>query len=198
MQLYFPYDGDDVGARAFTYDYRSSDFENDKVWDFVVSTAGLEGEELVLTWPNMYEVDYHYFPILEDMDGNQLADLWNDDEYRFDATDEIRYRIRVSHNPESVDDNSIDLTPTSFGITSTYPNPFNDRVTVIYTLPYNGHVTLDVTDMQGREVAKLYEGRRPVGTHQISWNAQGQASGSYLIQLEYNGTKSTEKVTLLK
>ncbi len=198
VHLYFPYEGDEVLARSFTYDYRSPNFEEDKVWDLVVRSAELDGEELVLSWPNIYEVDYHYFPVLEDMEGDVLADFWDDEEYHFDAVEEAHFRIRVHHDPTAVEEDHIDLTPTEFGITSTYPNPFNDRVTIDYRLPYNELVTITATDLQGREVAKLYQGRRPVGTHQVSWNAHGQPSGLYLIQLEYNKTISTEKVLLLK
>ncbi len=197
VQLYFPYEGDEVQATRFTYDYRSNDFDQDKVWDFVIHTTNLHGEELVLTWPNIDEIDWHYFPTLHDEDGNLLADLWEEGEYRFDADSERHFSVRVHHAPESVTDNKV-LTSTDFGIVSAHPNPFNCQVRINYNLLTKDNVTLNIVDLNGRLIKQLAQNDLTTGQHQTVWNAQGQPSGIYFARMDNGTSISYIKLMLLK
>ena len=65
-----------------------------------------------------------------------------------------------------------------------YPNPFNPTTVVSYQLPDAGTVRLVVYDMLGREVAVLVNGRMNEGTHEVTFDGSGLASGIYVYRLD--------------
>jgi len=75
----------------------------------------------------------------------------------------------------------------SFEITSVYPSPSNDRITVNYKLNMTGKIDLTLLDMTGRQVGLFYSGIQTTGEHQASIATGGLASGAYVIQLRAMG-----------
>ncbi len=74
--------------------------------------------------------------------------------------------------------------PTHFRLHGAYPNPFNPSTTISYDLPEAAEVTLLVYDMLGREVQQTLVGHQAAGAnHQVSFEAQGLASGTYLYRV---------------
>jgi hypothetical protein len=66
-----------------------------------------------------------------------------------------------------------------------YPNPFNASTTIGFTLPRSMPVTLIVTDVLGREVRSLVDGRTlDAGEHAIPFEASGLAPGLYFTRLK--------------
>lgn len=69
-----------------------------------------------------------------------------------------------------------------------YPNPFNPQTQIAFSLPEKCQVTINVYDLTGRLVKKLYEAQTDPGKHQVVWkglDASGQAvaSGIYIYRL---------------
>lgn len=64
-----------------------------------------------------------------------------------------------------------------------YPNPFNPQTTITYRLPDRGLVRLDVFDVTGRLVTAVVNEIVEAGTHHVSFDASGLASGIYLYRL---------------
>jgi hypothetical protein len=60
------------------------------------------------------------------------------------------------------------------------------------------HVTLSVHDVAGRVVATLLDDVREPGLHQITWKADGIASGIYFARLRAGKTDLSQKLVLLK
>jgi hypothetical protein len=85
-------------------------------------------------------------------------------------------------------------TPT----TKSTPNPFNLTTTLSYELRASSFVNLKVYDTTGRLVAILADGRREAGTHQVTFDGSGLASGIYLYVLNSADQTITGKMTLLK
>ncbi|PLX27610.1 MAG: hypothetical protein C0600_10190, partial [Ignavibacteria bacterium] len=83
-------------------------------------------------------------------------------------------------------------------ITQNYPNPFNPSTTITYALPRAQHVRLSVHDLYGREVAVLVDTESGAGSHDITFDAGGLPSGTYLCILETGGDIVTRSMTLLK
>jgi hypothetical protein len=80
-----------------------------------------------------------------------------------------------------------------------HPNPFNPQTTLGYALPRAGWAELRVFDARGREVARPLSGQRPAGPGEVLWNAQGLASGVYLVQLSLDGAvQRGTKLTLVR
>ncbi|MGB1048105.1 MAG: T9SS type A sorting domain-containing protein [Rhodothermales bacterium] len=80
-----------------------------------------------------------------------------------------------------------------------YPNPFNPTTTVTYGLPSASEVRLTATDLLGRQVATLVAGdMKSAGYYTVQFNADGLASGTYLIRMEAGDFVATQQVVLLK
>ena len=97
-----------------------------------------------------------------------------------------------------VDTESSEL-PETFVLEAAYPNPFNPTTTVTYGLPTAAEVRITATDLLGRQVATLVAGdKKSAGYHTVQFNADGLASGTYLIRMEAGDFVATQQVVLLK
>lgn len=97
-----------------------------------------------------------------------------------------------------IDTRQDQITPTEFTLHPAYPNPFNPVTTISYSLPKRGKVVLAVYNLLGEEIARLVEGERSVGYHQVTWDASDVASGIYLFRLSADEFVQTKKMILLK
>ncbi|GBE29341.1 hypothetical protein BMS3Bbin04_00353 [bacterium BMS3Bbin04] len=92
-----------------------------------------------------------------------------------------------------------DLLPQEFEIGEAYPNPFNPSTSIRIALPDPSSVKVAVFDILGREVIRLANGEMmTAGYHTLNWNAAGQASGVYFLQVEAGPEKAVRKLVLLK
>ena len=83
-----------------------------------------------------------------------------------------------------------EIQPYDFQLLPAYPNPFNAQTAIPFTLNRAGKVKIDIFDITGRSVgakhsvnASPLQGRYHAGTHEVVWNAEGVASGVYLVRL---------------
>jgi len=94
---------------------------------------------------------------------------------------------------------------------SNYPNPFNAETVIPFTLDRAGKVRINIYDITGRSAGVLratpLHNWYPSGTHEFVWNAEGMASGVYLVRLTFDGgqltvegeqQKAVRKVLLVK
>lgn len=79
-----------------------------------------------------------------------------------------------------------------------YPNPFNASTTIYYGIPEPGHVELSIFNIGGQRVGRLVDGFQPAGRHQVTWRADGMASGFYLYRIHAGEQSLTKKMLLLK
>ncbi|MBK6765254.1 MAG: T9SS type A sorting domain-containing protein [bacterium] len=91
-----------------------------------------------------------------------------------------------------------DVLPTSFAISSTYPNPFNSTLVIGYDVPIESNITAGVYDLLGRQVTTLLDGTRSAGRHVVQWQANNAAAGVYFVRLVAPNAALTQKVLLLK
>lgn len=75
------------------------------------------------------------------------------------------------------------LPPSGFLLEQNKPNPFNGTTIIKYRLPYEENVTINIYDIMGRKVETLLHERQSAGYHDISWEAEGVASGAYLYEV---------------
>ncbi len=88
---------------------------------------------------------------------------------------------------------------SDFSLDQNYPNPFNPTSIISFNLPIASSVSLKVYDVTGRLVATLINNQKETaGTHSITLNAKGWASGVYFYRLEADGFVETKKLTLIK
>jgi len=100
--------------------------------------------------------------------------------------------------PEDEHDGQAFGLPTEYALEQNYPNPFNAQTTIRFALPAAGAVHLSIYDLTGREAAQLVNGTLNAGTHTVSFDAAGLASGVYFYRLEAAGYTETRKMVLMK
>ena len=75
----------------------------------------------------------------------------------------------------------------TFTLLPAYPNPFNAQTVIPFTLDRAGKVELTVYDVLGREMRVQQAAPLQAGMHEFVWNAEGMASGVYLVRLSVDG-----------
>lgn len=93
----------------------------------------------------------------------------------------------------------IDAVPEG-QIANVYPNPFTGSVRIEYALSMEEacHVTFEVTDMLGRQVAHVDLGHQSLGQQAFTWTPNGTVShGIYIGTLRVDG-KAVEHIRLIK
>jgi hypothetical protein len=91
-----------------------------------------------------------------------------------------------------------DLIASTFSLKENYPNPFNPTTTIEYSIGIAGPTKLMVYDVLGREVVKLVDEYRPIGSHKVVLNASNMPSGIYFYRLETSSFIRTQKMILMK
>ena len=91
-----------------------------------------------------------------------------------------------------------DHVPNSFFLGQNYPNPFNATTTIFFGLPRPARVKIGVFNLLGEKVTDLFSGWKQAGYYRLTWQAEGRASGVYLIKMEGAGFMLTRKCVLLK
>jgi hypothetical protein len=82
------------------------------------------------------------------------------------------------------------------------PNPFSAGTHLSYTLPSRARVRIDIFDVSGRHVRALVEGVAEAGHHVRAWDGletggRRAAAGVYLVQMQVDGVKQTQKLIRL-
>ncbi|GAB5536217.1 MAG: hypothetical protein Rubg2KO_24660 [Rubricoccaceae bacterium] len=73
--------------------------------------------------------------------------------------------------------------PTTFELLPPWPNPIRQRATVRVALPEPSRLAVEVFDILGRRVRQLDDAHRPAGWHDLTLDADGLASGVYLVRM---------------
>lgn len=103
-----------------------------------------------------------------------------------------------AHVLEPVSIESDDEMAIKTDLLQNYPNPFNPTTEIRYQKSEIGRTKLEVYDMLGREVAVLVDGVMSAGSHHISFDGSGLASGMYLVRLTTGNESHIMRMTLLK
>ena len=88
--------------------------------------------------------------------------------------------------------------PQAFESGYNYPNPFNSSTQIRYQLPRSSDVEVIVYNAKGQAVEVISSGWQEAGAKQLTWNATGQASGSYFYEVRSGAQRLVRKMVLLK
>ena len=89
--------------------------------------------------------------------------------------------------------------PDGYALSPAYPNPFNPQTAFELVLRQSQNVVVQVFDMQGRLVHKLFQGSLPAYTPRVfRFDASQFASGVYFIRVQGASFTETRTVTLVK
>jgi hypothetical protein len=92
----------------------------------------------------------------------------------------------------------VSVAPSEFNLQQNYPNPFNPSTEIAFTLSQPGRTTLTVFNVLGQKVATLLDQKMVKGTHQVTFDAHGLASGVYFYQIRSNDFSQIKKMVLMK
>ena len=113
-------------------------------------------------------------------------------------SDDNANQINVSLAEKNLEETS-QLAPESYGLRSLYPNPFNPSLNVAFSLKEQGVTSVSIFNSLGEEVASLINNQfMDPGQYSLNWNAVGQPSGLYFVQLQANGNPMVKKALLVK
>jgi len=88
--------------------------------------------------------------------------------------------------------------PTVLTLNQAKPNPFNPQTTISFYNPKPGNASLKIYDINGRLIETLHQGQLEKDWHELTWRANGHASGAYFARL-VSGTETRNiKLMLLK
>lgn len=90
------------------------------------------------------------------------------------------------------------VSPTTFSLEQNYPNPFNPSSTIRFSLTAPSNVELFITNSLGQRVATLLTKPMDKGAHEVTFNADGLASGTYFYTLKAGDFTQTKKMMLMK
>ncbi|MBN8589510.1 MAG: T9SS type A sorting domain-containing protein [Rhodothermia bacterium] len=88
--------------------------------------------------------------------------------------------------------------PSSFALTSVYPNPFNPSTQISFSVPVTSPVRLEVFDLNGRVVATPFNQTVSAGSYTVSFQAHGLASGMYFVRMMAQDKVFSKQMVLMK
>ena len=90
------------------------------------------------------------------------------------------------------------ILPEQLVLHNAYPNPFNPSTLIRFDLSDADMVSLDIFDLNGKQVSSLISEYMIPGSHQISWNPGNLPSGVYIAKLSTGNTSLNQKITYIK
>lgn len=88
--------------------------------------------------------------------------------------------------------------PKSFKLEQNYPNPFNPTTTISFSLARATDVKLRIYNINGRLIRTIINEHKSAGEYNITFDAGGLSSGTYLYKLETEAGTITKKMVLIK
>lgn len=88
--------------------------------------------------------------------------------------------------------------PIAFELGQNYPNPFNPSSKIRFSLTQPSNIHLFISNALGQEVGTLINGKMDAGTHEVTFNADGLATGTYFYTLKAGNFSQTKKMVLTK
>ena len=191
VQLISPQSGETISGTK-TIQWTGSDIDGDKLtYDLIYS---LDGEEQNILAVNLEDTSYVWESNLYPYSASaSLTVIANDgfNEGKFTA-DNLFFDSPVNVDKEE------ELIPVEFSLKQNYPNPFNPSTTIRYDLPQASQVKLILYDILGNEVKTLINEQVQPGIHYVEFNAEGLASGVYLLNFIAQDYQQTIKLIVAK
>jgi hypothetical protein len=131
-------------------------------------------------------------PIILMIENYRTGSIWN----RIMQNPAIQLGLeRAGFIAEPADTGETDVLAGS-PLLEAFPNPFRGSTEIRFRVAEAGPVRLVLTDVAGRQVARLSDGIRPAGDHSVTLDAKGLASGVYYYTL-FLGDRSIRKQCVL-
>lgn len=88
--------------------------------------------------------------------------------------------------------------PQAFDLQPAFPNPFNPTTQLSFRAQAGDELSLVVYNLQGQEVATLFEGKATGFSQNATFDGSALSSGVYMARLSGDSQSSTQKLVLVK
>jgi hypothetical protein len=92
----------------------------------------------------------------------------------------------------------VEIVPAEYVLQQNYPNPFNPTTTINFNTPKEDFVNVTIYNSLGEKVATLLDGVLSGGSHALTFDATGLASGLYILKMSSGSFSNTIKMNLMK
>ena len=127
--------------------------------------------------------------------------LWAVDYYNQNGTSGYITIIYDEIDSSTLSINS--FLPNRVEIFNNYPNPFNPSTVFPFSLNISGHVEIEIVNLNGKVLSKIFSKYLDKGMHEIFWNSSENgnylSSGIYQYRIFLNNEMiGNKKITLIK
>jgi len=105
---------------------------------------------------------------------------------------------RIDSQPPNRPGNKREQTPSTPDLLYAYPNPFNSEVRINYRMTESGSAKVSIFDLNGRELAVVFDGYSNAGLHQVIWDGTNYSSGVYICRFEHMNSSEFKKLVLMR
>jgi hypothetical protein len=144
-----------------------------------------------------------YFPPLTGNEWETISPAplgWNVAQIDPFLNNQIWQKLNLMITPATggIRENGFNSSPKAFELSQNRPNPFNSATTISFQLPEDSRVTLQVFDVNGREVATLVDGEMAAGKHAVAFAPGNWAGGIYFYKITAGKFTQNRKAILMK
>jgi hypothetical protein len=200
--LYF--DDLDVGSSSTPF---ILDYNNDGIYDLFSGNAAGEfyhfqndGSNVAPIWN---EITNHFLsdnfggdshPSFVDLDGDTDLDI---------VLGNVKGGLYLYNNTKISNVQEEKINPVSNFEISSYPNPFNPETQIRLELHVGQNIEIDVYNILGENVKKIFSGYIQAGIKTFSWNAKNNSgitlpAGTYFVKVSSHETQKVLKLSFLK
>ena len=116
--------------------------------------------------------------------------------------DDLMIQILEFFNIQGIWTGVSETGPESTIKTGSYPNPFRDETVIRFEIEKESRVSLEVYDISGKLVNRIFDAEVGAGTHEVPWNGSGSAGnrvseGMYFYQLKAGNQIVTGKLIMM-
>ena len=90
--------------------------------------------------------------------------------------------------------NSLSVSNAEMGA-QYFPNPTTRELTVRFDMAFEGRAQLQLFNLNGQQVATVFDGLLDTGRQEVEYDLSGLASGQYVLLLRANGKQTAMKIT---
>lgn len=177
--------------------------------------AATRGTEVQLTWTTASETNNAGFDVERSVDGQAFSKVgftpgsgttteaqryrFMDDDVPFANT--VQYRLRqvdLDGTFTYSDAVSVDITPHSFRLLESTPNPFRTTTRLRYALSESAPVEMNLYDVLGRHVQTLVDAEKGAGRYTVTLDGADLAPGTYFVRVRTGTQVETRRVTRVR
>jgi len=133
--------------------------------------------------------------------GESLRFSWNGQMVDLKTTFKGDYAIEEIHLEFKLENNTtlIDEQLSLNDVINIFPNPLEDKATIVYSLEKSDKVTITLFNANGQHITTIIKNRsREAGQHKVALNANYLSTGIYYLKLQSTEINIVEKLVVTK